>query len=55
MIQEEFKVMDWLRQNRDKHSKKIKDWTPEQILQETKDNADKVKKSIEEIKKQKNN
>ncbi len=53
MIQEEFKVMEWLRGIRNEHSEKIKGLTTEQILQETKENAAATQKRIEEIRKAK--
>jgi hypothetical protein len=55
MNKEEFKVLDWLRSIRDEHSETTKDWTPEQILQETKERALLTKREIEDLRKAKKN
>lgn len=52
MTRSEFKVLDWLRSVRDEHGDKVKGWTPEQILQETKDKAAIVQQEIEDLRKQ---
>mgnify|MGYP000863937255 FL=1 len=53
MTQKSFKVLDWIREIRDAHSEQIENKTPEEILQEASERAEKMSLRIQDERKKK--
>jgi len=53
VTQKSFKVLDWIREIRDAHSEQIENKTPEEILQEASERAEKMSLRIQDERKKK--